>query len=71
MEQQTDDKFVLFQLACECGTNLMVHGEYFIGTRGGSHSVRCPKCNVEHELPTRPLRYFRKEGDHWTTVQGT
>ena len=68
MAEQSADRFVLFEFACKCGANLMVHGEYFVGTRGGSYSIRCPKCKAEYPLPTRPLRFFYKESDHWTTV---
>jgi hypothetical protein len=70
MVEQSIDKFILFEFACKCGKNLMVHGEYFLGTRGGRYSVRCPKCNAEHELPTRPLRLFCEEGDHWVALPG-
>jgi hypothetical protein len=68
MEERSAGKFVLFEFACKCGTQLMVHGEYFVGSRGGMDSVKCRKCMAEHELPTRPLRFFYQEGDHWTTV---
>lgn len=68
MKRQAKDRFVLFIFACKCGTNLMVHGEYFVGTRVGSQSVQCPKCKAGRELPTRPLRFFHEEDGHWNTV---
>lgn len=59
------DLFVLFQFTCQCGTNLQVHGQYGTGGWQVRHAVRCPKCEKEHELPTRPLRFFYEDGDHW------
>jgi hypothetical protein len=59
-----DDLFVLFRLACACGTTLEVHGQYIIGGWQGRHAVTCPKCKNENELPTRPLRFFYEDGDH-------
>jgi hypothetical protein len=68
MEKQAEDRFVLFNIDCKCGTKLMVHGEYFVGTRGGTHSVQCPKCSAGHGLPTKPLRFFYEESGYWKPV---
>ncbi len=61
-----DEQFVLFDIPCICGTKLQVHGQYFKGgIWQGRDAVVCPKCKKEHELPTKPLRFFFQEGDHW------
>ena len=64
--QAAQDVFVLFMFPCSCGTNLQVHGAYSKGfVWQGRQFVVCPKCKKEHDLPTRPLRFFFQDGDHW------
>jgi hypothetical protein len=29
--------------------------------------VICPQCQKEHEVPARPLRFFYRAGDYWTS----
>ena len=61
-----DEPFVLFMFPCRCGTNLQVHGQYFIGyVSQGKNCVACPKCKQEHDLPTKALRFFYQDGDRW------
>jgi hypothetical protein len=60
--------FVLFRFTCACGTNLEVHGQHMTGGFQSRHAVTCPKCQKQNELPTRALRFFYEDGDHWVTV---
>lgn len=64
-----EELFVQFVFPCECGVELHVHGEHFVGFPVGRESVTCPKCGKEHVLPTKPLRFFyREEGNAWKVV---
>jgi hypothetical protein len=64
-----EGRFVQFVFPCECGRELQVHGEYFVGFRvGGDDSVSCPKCGKRHHLPTRALRFFYRDEDSWKVV---
>jgi len=58
---------VRFHFTCECGAQLQVHGErYEPNFRvGGGDSVACPYCGKGHLLPTKPLRFFSREGTAW------
>ena len=61
-----EQAFVKFSFPCDCGTDLEVHCKPFIGGRGNfSHIVKCPKCDAEHELPTKALRLFYRDGNLW------
>ena len=63
-----EDKYVLFELACGCGTKMHVHAEYSEGSGFESrYVVICPQCQKEHEVPARPLRFFYQAGDYWTS----
>ncbi len=69
MVNPNEVRFVQILIPCQCGVELQVHGEYFIGPRaGGPDSVACPKCGKEHALPTRPLRFFYRDGNVWRVV---
>lgn len=60
-----DELYVLHRFTCSCGTSLEVHAQYILGGWQGRHTVNCPKCDKEQEIPTRPLRFFYEDGDHW------
>jgi hypothetical protein len=63
-----EDKYVLFELACGCGTKMHVHAEYREDSGFQSrYAVICPQCQKEHEVPARPLRFFYRAGDYWTS----
>lgn len=68
MNQSTEELYVQFVWPCGCGVELQVHGEHYVGFRVGSESVTCPKCGKEHNLPTRALRFFVREGQVWNQV---
>lgn len=64
-----EDRFVMFLLTCGCGTELQVHGEYFVGGKpGAEREVSCPKCRKSHSIPTRPLRLFYRDEKSWIGV---
>jgi hypothetical protein len=64
-----DEMFVLFAISCTCGTELHVHGQHLKnGAWGSRNFVACPKCKTEHDLPTKPLRFYSTEdGKVWRT----
>ncbi len=68
MNQRKQDLYVLFDLSCECGARLQVHGEHYVGIRVGHFIVTCPKCSKDHDLPTKPLRFYLLEGTTWNPV---
>ena len=69
MSDTSGELFVLFEFRCsKCGTNLQVHGEYYLGARQCLESVECPKCREKHDLPTKALRVYYENGDHWVTA---
>lgn len=69
MAKPTEERFVQFLWPCDCGVELQVHGEYFVGFQvSGRHYVSCPKCKKEHDLPTRPLRFFYREENSWKVM---
>jgi hypothetical protein len=69
MPNPNEERFVQFLFPCQCGVELQVHGEYFLGPRvGGPDSVACPKCGKEQILPTRPLRFFYRDENSWKVV---
>lgn len=68
MTKATEELYVQFVWTCDCGTELQVHGEHYIGLRAGSYFVTCPKCGKQHDLPTRSLRFFVHEGQVWNRV---
>ena len=68
MAEQKEELYVQFLWPCECGAELQVHGEHYVGFRAGQETVACPKCGKEHHLPTRALRTFVREGDVWQAV---
>ncbi len=71
MSNPSEDRFVLFQFPCGCGTNLVIHGEYFVGGRFSSRQfVICPSCKKEHDLPTKALRFFYQKENYWVPVPG-
>jgi hypothetical protein len=44
---------------------MQVHAEYVESGFQSRHVVVCPKCQKEHEMPTRPLRFFYQVGEYW------
>jgi len=69
MNTGEQERFVQFLWPCDCGVELQVHGEYFVGFRGGGlHSVTCPNCGKRHDLPTRPLRFFARDQKFWEVI---
>jgi hypothetical protein len=68
MTEPREELYVQFQWPCQCGTELQVHGEHYVGFRVGQYSVSCPKCGKEHDLPTRALRVFSREGNAWASA---
>ena len=68
MNQQKQDLYVLFELSCGCGAKLQVHGEHYVGIRVGGFIVTCPKCGKDHDLPTKPLRFYLLEGTTWNLM---
>lgn len=68
MTKPNEELFVQFVWPCDCGTELQVHGEHYVGFRVGQYSVTCPKCGKEHNLPTRALRVFTREENAWVNV---
>ena len=63
MTKPSEELFVQFVWSCDCGAELQVHGEHYVGFRVGQYSVTCPKCGKERDLPTRALRVFSREGN--------
>ena len=69
MANPAEELFVQFLWECECDAELQVHGEHYVGFRVGFDSgVPCPKCGKQHNLPTRTLRFFVREGQVWNRV---
>ena len=68
MTQPKEERFVLFEWPCDCGAELQVHGQFYVGFRVGRAFVTCPKCGKNHDLPTTPLRFFLHEGTVWNPV---
>jgi hypothetical protein len=61
--------FVKFSFPCECGVDLEIHGRPFRGGRGdSSYTIKCPKCNSEHELSTKAIRVLYRDGNLWYVV---
>jgi hypothetical protein len=69
MADPKEERFVQFVFPCECGVELQIHGQYFVGSHAdGPDSVACPQCRKEHKLPTRPLRFFYRDDNSWRVV---
>ena len=62
-----EDKFVLHNLTCACGMNMVVHAQHIESGFQSRHAVVCPNCKKEHEIPTRPVRFFYQVGKYWTS----
>ena len=47
--------------------NMVVHAQHIESGFQSRHAVVCPNCKKEHEIPTRPLRFFYQVGKYWTS----
>jgi hypothetical protein len=56
------------EIDCKCGTKLHVYCRSLTSPTSvftSEESIRCPSCGEEHEVQTKPVCLFGKQGEVW------
>jgi len=60
------------EISCECGTKLRVYcqpGTAPVPVFKSDDSIRCLRCGMEHDVQTKPVCVFGKQGEDVWKVQ--
>jgi hypothetical protein len=60
------------EISCECGTKLRVYYQPVTSPVPAftvDDSIRCPVCGKEHEVQTKPVCLFEKQGEDVWKIQ--